>query len=298
MRLRPGARIAVVAPAGIFDPKRVQRGQEIVAEWGFTLVPAPNLHKQHGYTAGTLEERQADLNWALTDPEIDAVWFARGGFGTAHLLPHLPWNQLDGRPVIGFSDATALLSGLRMHDLPAIHGPVLQTLTDDAFGAQNPVIVDDLSRRTLHHLLTEGTPPVFPGELLCGAGVAVRGPVVGGNLAVLASLAGTPWALRAQGAILLLEDVGEVPYRLDRMLTQLKQSGALDGVVGVGLGTFLETRADPELLLDMLRDWLIPLGVPVLAGLPFGHGPRNLPWPVGALGEMTPQGLHFLHPHL
>ncbi len=293
MTLRSGARIAVVAPAGLFSTDRLQRGMDVVRSWGYDLVEAPNLHAKARYTAGTVEERAADLVWAMTDPDIDAVWFARGGYGTGHLLPHLPWDRLDGRPVIGFSDATALLTALQQRALPAIHGPVLQTLSNDAFGATGAVLVDDASRRALKNLLQQGELPQFHGDILCGPAQTVRGPLVGGNLTVLGSLAGTPWALRTQGAIVLLEEVGEVPYRIDRMVTQLVQSGAFQGVLGVVLGDFLDPRVDPAEMRVVLRDLLKPLGVPVLAGVPVGHGAANLAWPVGAEAVLEPTCLRF-----
>ena len=291
--LQPGARIAVVAPAGMFTPGRLDRGIDVVRSWGYALVEAPNLNATARYTAGTAAERLADLTWALTAPDIDAVWFARGGFGTIHLLPDLPWQALDGRPVIGFSDATALLTALQQRGLPAIHGPVLQTLCDDAvLAGPNAVMIDEPSRVALRSLL-QGQRPFLPGELLCGPDRPVHGPVVGGNLTVLGSLAGTPWALRAQGAILLLEEINEVPYCIDRMLTQLRLSGALQGVLGVALGDFLEPRVDPAVMREVLRELLEPLGVPVLVGLPVGHAAGNVAWPVGAVAAMDRTGLRF-----
>jgi muramoyltetrapeptide carboxypeptidase len=294
MMLHPGARIAVVAPAGMFTPPRLDRGIDVVRSWGYELVEAPNLHATARYTAGTAAERLADLTWALTAPDIDAVWFARGGFGTVHLLPDLPWQALDGRLVIGFSDATALLTALQQHGLPAIHGPVLQTLCDDELLAgPNAVMIDAPSRVALRNLL-HGQLPFLPGELLCGPDRAVQGPVVGGNLIVLGSLAGTPWALRAQGAILLLEEINEMPYSLDRMVTQLRLSGALQGVLAVALGDFLHPRFDQSEMRAVLRELLEPLGVPVLVGLPVGHAAGNLAWPVGGMAALDRTGLRFV----
>lgn len=283
-----------MAPAGLFAPERLARGMAVVAEWGYTLQAAPNLGARARYTAGSVAERAADLAWALTAEDVDAVWFARGGFGTAHLLPHLPWDRLDGRPVLGFSDATALLNALQQRGLPAIHAPVLQGLSDDTFGSEQAVLCDPASRTHLRALLQTGHMQPWRGEWLAGPAVAVRGRLIGGNLAVLASVAGTPWALQAAGAILLLEDVAEAPYRIDRLLTQLVQSGALRGVRGLALGDFLDTRLEPSELRSFLGELLAPLGVPVIAGLPVGHGARNLAWPVGAEVELTPESLAFL----
>lgn len=269
--LKQGSRIAVVAPAGVFDPERLATGIDLVQGWGYELVRAPNLDARHRYTAGTVAERASDLVWALTAPDIDAVWFARGGFGTAHLLPFVPWQALDGRPVIGFSDATALLVNLgsRGHRA-AVHGPVLHALAEPHLEAE--------SRGALASLLAGQARGSLPGRPIAGPLIEIAGPLSGGNLAVLASLAGTPWAWSARGKIALLEDVGEAPYRLDRMLTQLLQSGALDGCLGIALGEFVDCRVPQGAdwtLEGVLADLLAPLGVPVVAGLPVGHGRRN-----------------------
>ncbi len=124
--LKQGAKIAVVAPAGRFDKKRLNRGMQILQEWEYTLVPGPNLDAAHRYFAGTSEQRAADLNWAFTDPDIDAVWFARGGYGTVQVLDQIDWSAVDDRPVIGFSDATALFSSMVGQGVcRPIHAPVI-----------------------------------------------------------------------------------------------------------------------------------------------------------------------------
>lgn len=285
--LSVGARVAVVAPSGIFNPARLAAGMSLLRAWGYEPVESPSLHARARYTAGSVAERRADLAWALTDDEIDAVWFARGGFGTAHTLDELPWSEMDGRPIIGFSDATALFCAMERVGVPgAVHGPVLHSLTD---------LCDDDTRDALQALLADGDEVLLAGEPLCGPQRPAAGRVIGGNLCMLASMAGTPWALQGQGAILVLEDVGEPPYKLDRMITQLRQSGAFSGVVGVALGEFSGTRV-PEgadwTVRELLADLLAPLNVPVIDGLPVGHGARNHPWRYGAPGVLTPDGLY------
>ncbi|MCB9777931.1 MAG: LD-carboxypeptidase [Alphaproteobacteria bacterium] len=289
--LHQGARVAVVAPSGAFDPARLERGVERIRAWGLDVVPGEHLHARHRYTAGTIEQRRADLITALTAPDIDAVWFARGGYGTVQLLPDLP-PPADDRPIIGFSDATALFCALdrqRLHGVRAgraVHGPVLHSLAD---------LADPASQQALRSLLL-GDPRVhLPGVHLAGPTDRVQGRVVGGNLCVLASLAGTPWALCARDAILLLEDVGEPAYKLDRLITQLRLSGALDGVRGVALGTFTDCRTPPDAdwtIEALLVELLAPLGVPVVGRLPVGHGSRNHAFVHGGHGVLTVEGLH------
>jgi muramoyltetrapeptide carboxypeptidase len=289
-------RIAVVAPAGMYSPERLQSGIATLRAWGWDPVLAPNAAAQFRYTAGSTDQRAADLTWAFTEPGLAAVWFARGGYGTFAAMADLPWQRLDGRPAIGFSDATALLSAMHQRGMPAIHGPVLQGLADPAADAPGAVLVDADSRAVLHRLLATGVPTSLAGTRLCGPDRVVQGPVVGGNLTVLASLCGTSEQLRGKGAIVVLEELNEAPYRIDRLLSQLLASGGLDGVAGIALGDFLncEPKDADWTLDDVLRDLLSPLGVPVLTGLPVGHGARNFAFPYGGLAEMDGDGVHFL----
>lgn len=290
-RLAPGARIAVVAPAGALaaDAPDPDEGCASLRALGYEPVPAPHLRARHRYTAGRTDERADDLRWALLDPRIDAVWFVRGGYGTARLLGALPWDRLDGRPVLGFSDATALLAALWANARRAVHGPMVQRLP----------LLDEQSRAALEALVQRGERATLPGRLVHAPAAnereisPVTGPVVGGNLTVLASLAGTPWALRAAGCILVLEDTGERPYRLDRSLAQLQESGALDGVRAVALGTFDRCGADAAELEPLLVELLAPLGVPIASGLPVGHDGPNLAWVHGAPGRLDAHGVTF-----
>lgn len=285
--LSEGARVAVVAPSGIFNPDRLQSGIDLITSWGLQVVEGRNLHARHRITAGTIQQRSADLTWALTDKEIDAVWFARGGYGTAQLLSHLPWSACDGRPVIGFSDATALLVALeRVGVTGGVHGPVLHSLVGHT---------SEDSVAALKKMLLEGGSYWLKGRHLCGPHRAVQGRLVGGNLCVLASLAGTPWSLRSNGAIVVLEDINEPAYKIDRLISQLRDSGSLDGAVGIALGDFTDCAIPSSAdwtLSDLLIDLLSPLGLPVISGLPVGHGSRNRPWQVGVEGVLSVEGLH------
>lgn len=283
--LLPGRTIAVVSPAGIFDPDRLRAGVALVRSWGYEVVEEPYLHATFRYTAGTLAERVRGLAWALTAPGIDAVWFARGGYGTASLLSHLPWSDLDLRPVIGFSDATALFAAMRARRRGrGVHGPVLQSLSD---------LADDDSRAAIRATLA-GEAAWLPGRLLAGPDRSAEGPVIGGNLSVLASLCGTPWSLDARDAIVVLEEIGEAPYRVDRLLSQLVAAGFFEGARGIALGELCGCDAPQGAgwtVEDVVLDLLAPLGLPVVAGLPVGHGPRNHAWVHGAHGRLGPDGL-------
>lgn len=284
--LRRNATIAVVAPAGIPLLAGVAAGVRLVKSWGYEVVLAPNLERQHHYTAGPAATRTEDLRWALTAEGIDAVWLARGGYGCMHCLPSLPSEGLDRRPVIGCSDATALFSALeKTRGGHLVHGPMLESITTK---------VDEATRTRIRAMLAGEEVGAIPATHFAGPADEVRGRVLGGNLCVLASLAGTPWALSARGAIVVLEEVTEVPYRVDRLLTQLRLSGALDGAVGIALGDF--TKCDPPegaryALTDVLREVLEPLGLPVWSGLTLGHDKRNLAFRIGEEGTLGAGGL-------
>ena len=261
----------------------------LVESWGLRCRLMENLHARHRYLAGTAEQRLHDLTTALTVPDVDAVWFARGGSGTVHLLDGLPWAELYAckRPVIGFSDATSLLTAMwnRRVGRP-IHGPVLHSIVDtsDAPSAEatRALLFGELDE--MEHKVSHVTGPT---------GV-VEGPIVGGNLCVLASLCGTPWQLDARGCILVLEDIGEWPYQLDRLVTQLRLSGMLDGVIGVALGDFSGGGPPKDAdwtVREVLADLFSPLGVLVVDELPVGHGRANHPIPMGAHGRLSAESL-------
>ncbi len=275
--LHSGAQIAIVAPAGVPHTKRLAAATELIRSWGWVPVLAPNIGAQHRYAAGTAAQRGADLNWALSAPDIDAVWFARGGYGTVHTLPHLPAQLPDSRPVIGFSDATALLGTLTNRGALAIHGPVLETLVADSSSTTLLPAIDDNSLNALRNLLVSGARPRLPGRLVAGSPSSVTAPVLGGNLSVLTSLIGTPWQLQLDGATLVLEDTNERPYRLDRLATQLMDSGSLRCLKAIALGTFDRcTKPSEDSAEEILAELFAPLGIPILAGLPVGHGTSNV----------------------
>jgi muramoyltetrapeptide carboxypeptidase len=287
--LRPGSTVAVVAPAGQPQIDGVRAGLDLVRSWGLSVLVGRYLEARHFTTAGTAEQRTEDLVWALTDPGIDAVWLARGGYGSVHTLAGLP-DRLDGRVIIGCSDATALFAALHGRGGALVHGPMLESIATRA---------DDESRSRIRRLLLGDATEPLAGYLLCGPDEEVRAPVVGGNLCVAASLAGTPWALRAHGTILALEEVGEAAYRIDRLISQLRWSGGLDGVRAVALGEMVDCptpKGADFSLEDLFVALLEPLGVPVLAGLRFGHGATNLAWHVGGDGILDRSGLRVLPP--
>jgi muramoyltetrapeptide carboxypeptidase len=294
--LPAGARIAVIAPSGVVQPARLGRGLDVLRDWGYRPQVGKHVLAVAGHTAGTVQQRLADLRWALTDPEVEAIWFARGGFGSMHLLEDLidmargP-AAVPNRPMLGFSDATAFLAALYRehslshdlvhpveHSLMGIHAPVLTALGD---------MLTPTARERVRALLQEGAGFRAEVDHVSGPRRSVRGPLVGGNLAMLAALAGTPHALRSHDAIMVLEDVGEPVYRLDRMVTQLQLSGGLMGVQAFALGSFSSEPGQRDQHAEsFMEQRLAEFDVPVVVGVPVGHDGDNEPWVYGQIGEL------------
>ncbi len=278
--LRPGDAVAIVAPSGPFDRELFERGLAVLERLGLRPLVDDRIFARRRYLAGPDDDRLALLQEALDRPDARAVWCARGGYGAARLLPRLRLRGLLDRPklLVGFSDATALHAALGARGLASLHAPVVTQLA-----TQPPEVVDRLGAL----LFSPAPPPPLSGGVTLAPG-RQRGVLLGGNLAVLASLAGTPFFPSLAGAVLLLEDVGERPYRLDRMWTQLRLAGALDRLRGLAVGelTRCEERDADYTALDVLRDLARELGVPAAAGFSVGHGEVNQPLPLGAEVEL------------
>jgi muramoyltetrapeptide carboxypeptidase len=250
---------------------------------GFAVRLGDGVLERRGFTAGLAQTRLAQLHDLLSDPDVKAVWCARGGAGALHLLPHLDRAWLGALPklLVGYSDATVLHAWLGQAGLTSVHGPMVAwEMADGSY-----------DRASLWHALTgEGEPWASGhGELRARAAGTAQGVLRGGCLSLLAALAGTPWALRAapEPTLLFIEDVDERPYRVDRLLRQLRLSGALAGVAGIVFGEMkgCAPRAGEGYGLDeVLLEALEGLGLPVAAGLSSGHAER----PVVAL----PLGVH------
>jgi muramoyltetrapeptide carboxypeptidase len=274
--VRPGDSVAIVAPAGPFDRAALEAGAAILSK-RYQVRYDERIYSRERYLAGDDNRRFAELTSALADPDIKAVFCARGGYGAMRLLPRLAsWaaeHPLALKPLIGFSDITALHQWFQSNGIASIHAPVLTQL--------GRVPVDSPQR--LFSLL-EST---VPAEPLAGTetyvGGTVEGPLLGGNLSVFTRLLGTPYMSPLEGGVLLLEDLSEQPYRLDRMWTHLELAGVFRKVRGVVLGQFIgcEPRDGGYTAADVLRDLAAATGVPCAAGFPIGHGDVNEAVPLG-----------------
>ncbi|MFF5171934.1 LD-carboxypeptidase [Micromonospora sp. NPDC000089] len=278
--LRPGDTVMLVSPSGPTRPERVARGIELLTGWGLRPVAAPNAYARQGYLAGGDELRAADLNTAFADPEVRGVLCTRGGYGAQRVVDLIDMDVVrrDPKVVAGFSDITALQFALwRGARLASVHGPGVAWRDE-----RTPL----RSAESLHAALTTTEPVVVAAAAEETAGVRVpgraEGPLLGGNLCLITASIGTGDMPDLTGAVLLVEEVQEPPYKVDRMLTHLRRCGALDRIAGVAVGQFTECADDWDTtIVDVLTDRLGDLGVPVLGGLPIGHGPGQLTVPVG-----------------
>ncbi|HZG05389.1 MAG TPA: LD-carboxypeptidase [Streptomyces sp.] len=282
-RLRPGDRVAIVAPSGPVPRERLDAGVDVLRGWDLDPVVMPHVldvHPRLDYLAGTDADRARDLTDAWCDPTVAAVLAARGGYGVQRMVDLVDWAALRAagpKPFVGYSDLTVLHEAFATRlGLATLHGPMPATVS-----FLKDAATQDHLRRTLFEpeTVTEITSPgartLVPGR--------AHGTTFGGCLSLLATelgVTGRESAVPAGGGILLLEDVGEEPYRLDRWFTQLLRSGALEGVTGIALGSW-QGCGPYEEVRALLLDRLAPLGVPVVEELGFGHGPTTLTVPLG-----------------
>jgi muramoyltetrapeptide carboxypeptidase len=309
MLIRPrhlslGDTLGIVAPASAPpDPQAVDRAVAVLEELGFKIKLAPNVRKHHGFLAGTDRERADDLMRMFTDRKVDAVLCVRGGYGTARLLPRLDYRVIraNAKIFVGYSDITSLHCALLTQaNLISFHGPMLNS---DFVHAVMPKFTQQSFLRTLgaEHGPAPSISNISDGYrrrtiTILRRGLA-HGQLIGGNLSLLCTLIGTPWQPPFKGRILFLEDVGEQPYRFDRMLTHLLNCGLLQQVAGIAIGLNADC-ADPkaksgqeyrQTLEDVLKERLLPLKIPVVAGLPFGHVPHNATLPIGVRATLDAQ---------
>ena len=277
--LEPGAHVALIAPAGpLQKPEDLPRAQENTRLLGWEPIVGSHATDRHGYLAGTDRDRLNDINRALRDPKIDAIWCLRGGYGMMRILPGIDYDALSRTPkaIIGYSDVTALHAAVqRKCRLVTYHAPTAREA------------MTELSRDSLRRAVVEQTDScgVAPNAREINAGVA-EGRLVGGNLAVLTSLCGTPFAPDLSDGILVLEDINEPVYRIDRMLQQLILAGAFNGCRAIVFGECVKCPDDAggggRPFDEVLGEIAHSLGVPCLAGIPVGHIAEQWTIPLGA----------------
>lgn len=308
-RLQPGSRVAVIAPSGPVPAERYERGR-LALSARYSVAESPGLLSRYGFLAGEDRRRLAELRWALSDPLAGAVLCGRGGYGLLRLLPRLlplasdPFAASDAT-LVGFSDITVLHAVYALRRQVSIHGPVVTQLGE--------LPAADVA--ALWALLEDPSPPPPIPDLQpindCAqrSAAPLHGRLLGGNLEMLSRLCGTPLASAltpGEPVILLLEEVGEVPYRIDRALTQLALSGALRDVIALVVGDLvrcqaasdaLDPRGAPMTAPAVIAERAQSLGLPAWSGAPLGHGERNRPVPLGVAVELVGRrgALQFQH---
>jgi muramoyltetrapeptide carboxypeptidase len=278
-RLRPGSTIGVVAPASGFDRTLFTQGLQYLQNFGFETVVPETVFDTNGYLAGSDSQRARQINRMFANPDIDAIICARGGYGAMRILPLLDYELIGQNPKLfmGFSDITVLLNTLyKCCRLVTVHSPVVTSLA----------VASNATRQAFMKVISSAEPLTLKAssDAVIRSGLA-EGPVLGGNLTLLAHLQGTPFAPDFEGAIVLLEDQGEAPYRIDRMLTQLKLAGAFARAAGIVLGSF-NGCGDDKAVLAVFEDVLADVEVPILSGLGVGHDRRNLTLPIGQIARL------------
>jgi muramoyltetrapeptide carboxypeptidase len=297
-RLKAGDTIGVIAPASGVSEETFERGLQNLADLGFQTKVGKNARGRNGFLSGTDQERLDDLHWAFRDKEIKAVWSIRGGYGASRLLPRIDYRLIRRNPkiLVGFSDITALhLAIYQKTGLVTFHGPnAASNFTDYSKNH----IVNTLMNPVSGYEIKLPEPPTDEEEdpELYQTNIIrkgkCRGELIGGNLSLLIALTGTPFGLnKVKGKILFIEDVNESPYRVDRMLTQLRQSINMRSLAGIAVGVFTRGKTEndepSQSMLDVLNERLGDLRIPVIHGLSFGHIRENFTIPLGIKAEMN-----------
>ncbi|MFZ7125296.1 MAG: S66 peptidase family protein [Desulfobacterales bacterium] len=271
--LKPGDLIGIAAPASPFERAAFDRGVDAIRRKGYPVRIPEGVFRDSGFLAGTDRQRADILNSLFADPQVKAILCARGGYGSLRVLPHLDYDSVRSRPkhVAGFSDITFLLNALYSEcGLAGLLSPLVTTLDGEE---SSDALFSALAGNGPECIRAESGAVISPGK--------AAGVVLGGNLTCLCHMIGTPWQPDLRRRILILEDIGEMPYRLDRMLTQMRLAGCLEGLAGVALGGFDDTGVIAGPLMEVFQDAFADLGIPVVTGFPVGHGRRNLTVPIG-----------------
>jgi muramoyltetrapeptide carboxypeptidase len=276
-KLRPGSRIGVLAPAGCVEPDALHKGLALIQNRGFKVEMPPRILESKGYLAGEEQNRAKDLIDFFERKDINAIFCARGGFGSAQLLPYLIRSNFSPDPKIfaGYSDITILLNWFsRRFGMVTFHAPmVAMELARGLTGRGEEAFWSLLTGEKTEWRVELGE-VIRPGK--------AEGEMMGGCLSVLVTTLGTPYEIETDGKVLFLEDVGERPYRIERMLTHLKMAGKLDHLAGLVFGDFTDCEAEgPRNVLQIIGEMFAQAPYPVITGMPAGHGSEHITLPFG-----------------
>lgn len=290
-KLMSGATIGVIAPAGpVYNTQRIWDGVEVLKKLGFNVVISENCFLKHGYLAGEDLLRAGDINKFFSNKNIDGIMCLRGGYGCARLLDYIDYDNIRHNPkvFIGYSDVTALHSAFHRNcDLVTFHGPMVASDLADNYDFDTNALIDSINgNMSLRNFKLNS---VIPGD--------ISGIIIGGNLSLIASLVGTIYEEDYTNKILFLEEIGEEPYKIDRMLHQLKHSGVFNSVRAVILGQF--TQCEPEDIEKsfgleyVIKDFFSKINIPVYSDLQAGHGDVKITLPLGVKVEIINNILYY-----
>ena len=296
--------IRIISPAGSIKAKLIDSGAQTLKGWGHKVTVGQHAKGSYGRFSGTPDERIEDLLEALQDPDVDIIWCSRGGYGCMQILDRIPVELVSRaqKPIVGYSDITALHALWQKAGVRSLHAPMMKHLTDEPGHRTSQTLRELLeyyaahrSWPPKHNLLFLKKARLFVApyqgwnnedlqpeatEALLDELMSHPAPLVGGNLAVLSGLHGTPYDFDYQDKILFIEDISESPYKIDRMMMQLKLCGILGQVKGLICGSFTGCDEDPLMpvkLWDNFRGIVEPFGIPLWLGAPIGHEVEN--WP-------------------
>ncbi len=274
-------KIRIISPAGYIAQDIVYRAARTLKDWGHEAEIAPHALDRYGRYAGTPEQRAEDLTAALEDPDIDVIWCSRGGYGCMQILETIPVEKIraNSKWLIGYSDVTALHALWQRAGVLSLHAPMMKQLAEYPAHPATIAVKQLLEKHPAPSYgisapsLVAATHP----HNLCGC---ATGKMVGGNLAVISGLHGTPFDFDYRDAILFIEDIGESLYKIDRMMQTLKLAGVFDQIKGLVVGQFTQCDPDPTMPLPLsasIRSYLQPYRIPVIFNAPIGHVEDNYP---------------------
>ena len=280
--LNSGDKAIIISPSGNIDLQYINGACQVLQSWGLVVEIATHAEGQYGRFGGTVDQRIADLQQAMDDPDVRLIFCSRGGYGIIHLLDKLNFEGIKRYPkwIVGYSDITALHLALLQDGIVSLHAPMARHLTEDSF---------DIASSYLKNSLFINMPEYsFDSHPLNREGL-VRGKLFGGNLAVLSGLIGTPYMVVPENGILFIEDIGEAPYKIDRMMWQLKLSGILSHISALIIGQFTDCPEDPLMgstIYESIRNIVKDYNYPLVFNFPVGHVKENYSLLHGAAVEL------------
>ena len=293
-RLKKGATVAFISPGSFLDDEGLEKAVNNVEDLGCKVQLSKNIRMQRGFLAGTDQQRLDDLHWAFSNKSVDAIWCARGGYGCSRLLTKINYGLIKNNPkiLIGYSDVTALINAIHQETgLVTFHGPVAASDFTD-FTQQHLKAI--LMKGEENHVIKLPETTESTIEQLSFHPQKIKGVLAGGNLSLLAAMAGTDYAVDFNNKIAFIEDIGEKPYRIDRMLTQLRQACNLEKACAIALGDFSDCDSkEPNSLTlkETLTDRLQFKKLPVGYRFPFGHTSDHCTLPIGTKVELDVEGM-------